>query len=86
MRGYCNTGCDTSGCQARSQILHCTYASDDGIILVTSEGSKDNILIVEYDVSLYRDVCVILDDICVWGSSRVSSIVLQFDLMMVLYC
>ena len=62
MRGYCNTGCDTSGCQARSQILHCTYASDDGIILVASKGSKYSFMIVEYDVSLHRDVCVILDD------------------------
>ena len=86
MREYCNIGCDTSGCQARSQTLYCTYASDDGVILVASKGSKDSVMIVEYDVSLHRDVCVILDDIWVWGSNRISSMVLQFNPMMVLYC
>ena len=75
MRRYCNTGYDASRCQTRLHIYY-NRASDDGIILVTSEGSRGDIIVGEYNGLLYGEASIILDDILVYGSSHVSSIVL----------
>ena len=64
MRSYCNTGCDTSRCQTRPHIYY-NHASDDVIILVTSEGSRGDILVGEYNGLLYGEAYIILDNILV---------------------